>query len=245
MATSKIQVTEGSGKNIATNSFTEDAVTKEIQRHTINESDGTDTALAAKLGSLTETAPASDTASSGLNGRLQRIAQRITSLIGSTLIVGGDVASGSSDSGNPVKIGGVAKSSEQTAVTTGQRVNAFFDLTGKQIVMPYANPENFVNGTTAAITDTTSTSVIATAGASTRNYITSLTVTNSHATVGTFVKILDGASIIWEGYAAPSGGGFALSFPTPLRGSANTAVNAQAVTTGANFIVSAAGYKGV
>lgn len=33
------------------------------------------------VGSLTETAPASDTASSGLNGRLQRIAQRITSLI--------------------------------------------------------------------------------------------------------------------------------------------------------------------
>lgn len=35
----------------------------------------------SKVGSLTETAPASDTASSGLNGRLQRIAQRITSLI--------------------------------------------------------------------------------------------------------------------------------------------------------------------
>ena len=32
-------------------------------------------------GSLTETAPATDTASSGLNGRLQRVAQRITSLI--------------------------------------------------------------------------------------------------------------------------------------------------------------------
>ncbi len=35
----------------------------------------------AQVGSLTETAPASDTASSGLNGRLQRIAQRITSMI--------------------------------------------------------------------------------------------------------------------------------------------------------------------
>jgi hypothetical protein len=35
----------------------------------------------ARTGSITETAPASDTASSGLNGRLQRIAQRITSLI--------------------------------------------------------------------------------------------------------------------------------------------------------------------
>jgi hypothetical protein len=34
-----------------------------------------------KVGSLTETAPATDTASSGLNGRLQRVAQRITSLI--------------------------------------------------------------------------------------------------------------------------------------------------------------------
>lgn len=37
--------------------------------------------LQAKLGIVTETAPATDTASSGLNGRLQRIAQRITALI--------------------------------------------------------------------------------------------------------------------------------------------------------------------
>ena len=39
------------------------------------------TTLNTRVGDLTETAPASDTASSGLNGRLQRIAQRITSLI--------------------------------------------------------------------------------------------------------------------------------------------------------------------
>lgn len=35
----------------------------------------------AAVGALTETAPASDTASSGLNGRLQRIAQRLTTLL--------------------------------------------------------------------------------------------------------------------------------------------------------------------
>lgn len=35
----------------------------------------------AILGATNETAPASDTATSGLNGRLQRIAQRLTSLI--------------------------------------------------------------------------------------------------------------------------------------------------------------------
>lgn len=47
-----------------------------------------------KVGSLTETAPASDTASSGLNGRLQRIAQRLTSLItalGSPFQAGGSI----------------------------------------------------------------------------------------------------------------------------------------------------------
>jgi hypothetical protein len=40
-----------------------------------------DTTQASEIGSLTETAPATDTASSGLNGRLQRVAQRVTSLI--------------------------------------------------------------------------------------------------------------------------------------------------------------------
>lgn len=48
------------------------------QRVTIATDDG----LHTKLGSLTETAPATDTASSGLNGRLQRIAQNITTLWG-------------------------------------------------------------------------------------------------------------------------------------------------------------------
>jgi len=41
----------------------------------------TETDFDTKTGSLTEVAPATDTASSGLNGRLQRVAQRLTSLI--------------------------------------------------------------------------------------------------------------------------------------------------------------------
>ncbi len=112
-------------------------------------------------------------------------------------------------------------------------------------MLPYSNPENFVSGVTAAITDTTSTSTIASAGGSLRNYLTQCMVTNSHATVGTFVKILDGSTVIDEGYAAAAGGGFARTYPTPLRGTAATAVNCQAVTTGANFICSCGGYKGV
>jgi hypothetical protein len=49
-----------------------------------------------KVGSLTETAPATDTASAGLNGRLQRIAQRLTSIFGAT----GDTTDAEVSSGN-------------------------------------------------------------------------------------------------------------------------------------------------
>jgi hypothetical protein len=40
------------------------------------------TTMSSRTGDLTESAPGTDTASSGLNGRLQRVAQRLTSLIG-------------------------------------------------------------------------------------------------------------------------------------------------------------------
>lgn len=110
-------------------------------------------------------------------------------------------------------------------------------------IVGFTAPANYVKGTTSAITDTTSTQVIAAGSTGIKTYITSILVTNSHATVGTFVKILDGSTIIWEGYAAAAGGGFACNFPTPIVGTGATAVNAQAVTTGANFIVSIAGYQ--
>jgi hypothetical protein len=86
MAVSQIAVTEGSGKNIATHEISE-TTTKQIQRVAINTAAGVDISplsesdFDTKVGSLTETAPATDTASSGLNGCLQRIAQRLTSLI--------------------------------------------------------------------------------------------------------------------------------------------------------------------
>jgi hypothetical protein len=86
-------------------------------------------AAATLLGAVNETAPASDTASSGLNGRLQRIAQNITSLIAATLTAVGNVASGASDSGNPVKVGGRYNSTKPT-FTDGQRGDAQLDSRG-------------------------------------------------------------------------------------------------------------------
>lgn len=142
--------------------------------------------------------------------------------------------------------GGTAVTAEKTATHNGDAVGFVADLVGKQIVMPYANPENFVSGATAAIVDTTNTSVIASAGGSLRNYITHILVTNSHATVGTVVEIRDGATtVLYRGYAASLGGGFSLTLNVPLRGTAATAVTASCITTGSNVYVSASGYKGI
>lgn len=48
--------------------------------------------------------------------------------------VQGNVASGVADAGSPIKIGGLAEATTPSAVTDGQRVNAWFDLSGRQVV---------------------------------------------------------------------------------------------------------------
>lgn len=108
------------------------------------------------IGSLTEGAPASDTASSGLNGRLQRIAQNITTLIASALTVVGNVASGASDSGNPVKIGGKYNSTKPT-LTNGQRGDTQVEINGATTVALYGKVTN--PGDTPILLDSTGNNV--------------------------------------------------------------------------------------
>lgn len=162
--------------------------------------------------------------------------------------VAGDIAHDAGDSGNPVKVGGKAVSSEPAAVSNNDRANFITDLVGKQITLPYANPENFVSGAiTTAMTGTTSTSLIAAPASGLRNYITQITVSNSHATVGTDVIIQDGngGTTLYTIPAAAVYGGAVLTFPTPLRQPTTaTAIYCANVTTGASTKVSASGYKG-
>lgn len=118
---------------------------------------------------------------------------------------------------------------------------------GKLITLPYADPDNFVSGTTASMTGTTSTSLIGVPGAGLRNYITTIIVSNSHASVGTDVVIQDGSggTTLITIPAAYGYGGAIISLPTPLRQpTANTALFCANVTTGAAVKVSAIGYKG-
>lgn len=181
--------------------------------------------------------------------------------IGATTIVNGGTPGSQSVGGivanngtinsavNPLLVGGQAVSSENAANTTAKLSQFVTDLVGKLIVLPYANPENFVSGAiTSAMTSTTSTSLIAAPASGLRNYITQITVSNSHATVGTDVIIQDGSggTTLYTIPAASLYGGGALTFPTPLRQPTTaTAIYCANVTTGASTKVSASGYKGI
>lgn len=263
--------------------------TLQIARETTQSTQNT------RIGDLTETAPASDTASSGLNGRLQRIAQRITSLIGllpaalastgelkvsidstqgvnlntnsgnvangvlrvtlatnqatltntlGTVVGTGDVAHDAVDSGSPLKVGYQARTSDTTPVANADRVNGIADTLGKQVILQGAVHDLQSNGT-ATYTNTTAADVIAAAGAGVRIAVTSVLVTNAHATVGTKVEIRDGTTVKILGYATAAGGGFSYaSGGRPLFiSTANTAVTARCTTTGADVDVNISGYR--
>lgn len=194
------------------------------------------------------------------HGTTDLVASDLTKVAGTAIVNGGTAGSQSvggmvanngtiNSAVNPILVGGQAVSSENAANTTAKLSQLVTDLVGKLIVLPYANPENFVSGAiTSAMTGTTSTSLIAAPAAGLRNYITQITVSNSHATVGTDIIIQDGSggTTLYTAPAAAVYGGAALTFPTPLRQPTTaTAIYVANVTTGASTKVSASGYKGI
>lgn len=147
-------------------------------------------------------------------------------------------------SGNPVLAGSEARTSDGTAVANGDAVRTIADTLGKQVVLQGAVHDLHARGT-ANYTNTTASDLIAAAGAGVRIAVTSVLVTNAHATVGTKVEIRDGTTAKIIGYAAPAGGGFTLNAGgAPLFiSTANTAVTGRNVTTGADVDITVSGYK--
>lgn len=150
---------------------------------------------------------------------------------------------------NPILMGGQAQSSENGVNTTARLTQFVTDLVGKQIVLPYSNPENFISGViTTAMTGTTSTSLVSAPGSALRNYITTIVVSCAHATQGSDINIQDGSggTTLMVIPAASVYGGAVITLPTPLRQpTTNTALFCANVTTGSSTKVSAFGYKGV
>ena len=68
-------------------------------------------------------------------------------------VVEGNVANDAVDSGNPVKIGGVASSAALPAVAAGDRVNAWFDLEGRLVVSARVADQSGLGGLLTIFTD--------------------------------------------------------------------------------------------
>lgn len=109
--------------------------------------------------------------------------------------------------------------------------------TGNGIVLT----ANMLQAVTAAMTGTSSTALFAAGGSGVKNMLSSIVLVNSSA-VNTVVEILDGAAIIGYAYA-PANSMSGVTFNTPLRGSANTALNVRNVTTAANVYATGTGWK--
>ncbi len=188
--------------------------------------DGTDTALVNAAGDLQVT----------LAGEVVEIDEGANALE-----VVGDVAHDAAVAGNPVLLGVEARSASPTAVASGDVVRLIADLLGKQIVLPFANPENFVEGS-ATLTGTGDVSIIAAAGAGVRNYVTECSGSNTSGTA-VRVDIKDGTTIKRSFFLAASGGGFVWNSPYfCFRGTANTAVQMALSAAVTDVRVGASGY---
>jgi hypothetical protein len=94
-------------------------------------------------------------------------------------------------------------------------------------------------------TSTTALNGMGAQGGVLRVYVTACTVSNMHASVPTEVILQDGSGgpTLWTVPAAIAGGGAHVTFPNPIRTSANTGLFAANITSGATTKVSCTGYK--
>ncbi len=156
----------------------------------------------------------------------------------------GKAAHDAAISGNPVRQGGRALTASYAAVATGDTADFIATLDGKQVVVPYAIPENHISSMITVVNNADN-AIFAAAGAGIKNHLTHLTLQNTNGTAPGLVKVRDGTTDRWQvNLPASMTTPITFHFPTALQVTANTALNILAATTGANILVSAAGYKG-
>lgn len=136
-----------------------------------------------------------------------------------------------------------ATSTYQTAVTTGKATRPASGLDGIQIMRPNAHVGDFIKGV-AAVTDGSSTSLVASQGAGVRFCATTLIVSNSSATNVT-VDIRDGTagSVIATIPASANMGGAVISLPVPLCTTAATAMAVDPSAAASTVTTTAIGFR--
>lgn len=165
-----------------------------------------------------------------------------TSVTG-VVTVGGVTALNISPTENPVYQGAIGITSEQAVVTTGHKVGFVADVTGKQIIMPFANKENFISGNIST-TGNAGVSLISAQSSGIKIYVTNISIANT-GTAATLVTLQNGSggSAIWQ-TIAPAGGGSNISLAVPILTSAATALFITFATASSTAYCSVSGYIG-
>lgn len=127
--------------------------------------------------------------------------------------IAGDVAHDGADSGNPVKIGAVARTAIPTAVADGDRADVFADDLGRLVIQPLVPRDRIVHNR-IALTDTTETTLIATGGAGVFRDLIGLYISNESATeVRVDIRDSTTGTIRLSYDIAADGGGVVANFP--------------------------------
>lgn len=147
--------------------------------------------------------------------------------------------------GDAVMMAGGVNNRSLTAfnATNGDVTPMAVDDHGRTLTAPYTDVSRYVYGN-ISVTAATNTSLIAAAGASTRNYVTNLSISNTGATTS-LITITDGSggATLWQSIA-PAGSGSNITFTIPIRTSANTALFVTTGSASTTMYVSAAGFTG-
>ncbi len=160
---------------------------------------------------------------------------------GKSIPIQGEAAHAATTTGNPVMIGTEARTTDRTAVTSGQVSRPITDSLGKLVTIAGA-VHTMRSNTSVNFTNTTAADLVGAAGSGIKVVITMILVTNAAAAVSTKVTIRDKTSTSRKivGYAYQTGGGFALgdgSSPL-LISDPNSAIEAVCGTTSSDTDVS-------
>lgn len=169
----------------------------------------------------------------------------VSTTITAAAIQNGQTAHDSPISGSPFRVAGRAVTSNYTAVSSGDVADLITTTVGAQIAKPYSIPELDWAYAAAAggITNTTDVIARAAGAAGIRNYVTGISLSNANATATEFV-IKDGAStVLWRCQLPANTPNFHVAFPSPLKGTAATALNIACVTTGAQVYANLQGFQ--
>lgn len=170
--------------------------------------------------------------------------------IGNNVTIVGNTAEAAAVGSTSIQTSYEGRTTNKTAVTTGQNVRPIATSIGAAINKPFQIPEldwSYPAAAGGISNTTTAVTMVGAAGSGIRNYLTAIQLSAPTLGAATEVAVRDGAggTVIWRGYMSTAGGNQSVNISSPIKSTANTlleVVTLTATVTGAVYI-NAQGYQ--